>query len=268
MVLTRLSHSGYIQNWVVASVCLSDDLVRRLPGRASFLKSGVSMQGSTATGTSPVATHAVVADDLSDKQRSTLIARVNLVIVGVCILAWMIIALILANTRGSEKHVGAPGTTVTTSATTTTTPAAATAPATNTTRSTTSTTGAKTDESNTSAPSDTVLVALLTIGGILVLSGALYTRLSTVKLGTGFEVTLSPEQAADVAGSVNDKAPAGASQQDITRATAAALEVARSTKRVSQTPLDVDAIEHAAVEGLKVVGLAPPPAHDAAAQRQ
>lgn len=203
------------------------------------------------------ATAAVVADDLTDKSGSALAARMALVAVGVVILAWMIVALILADTRGSEKHAAAPGTAITTSTTTTTATGTGTTPATGTTTATTATTGAKTDESSTSAPSDTVLVALLTIGAILVLCGALYTRLATVKLGTGFEVTLNPEEAQQVADHVAANA-ASAPPADVAHATAAALEIARQNKAVARAGgLSPDALEHAALTGLDIAGVAP-----------
>lgn len=205
------------------------------------------------------ATHAVAADDLAEKRVTTIVARIALFVVGILILAWMVTALVLASTRGSEKHAAAPGTTVTTMTTSTGTTATGTTPSSGSSTSTTTTTGAKVDESSTSPPSDTVLVALLTFGAILILAGALYTRLSSIKLGSGFEVGLTAEEAQAVADHVAANAKT-ASPPEVAHATAAALSIARQSKSKADTPttLSHDEIEKAALTGLDLVGVEAP----------
>jgi hypothetical protein len=193
----------------------------------------------------------VLADQLSPEKKAAP-ARIALLSVGGVLLAWLLISLVLTQTRGSDKHTVTPGGRTSTMSSTTTTPATSTSPAVVTTASTTSTAGGTAQETSDNAPSEGVMLALLATGAVLILAGALYTRLSTIKL-PGAEIGLTPEETAAVAANVVGKAAGGASADDVGHATADALAAATASK--ASPALDPEEIEEAAVAALKKVGI-------------
>jgi hypothetical protein len=98
-----------------------------------------------------------------------------------------------------------------------------------------------------------VLLSLLGTGAILILAGALYTRLSAIKLPGGAEITLTPQEREQVAEHVAERAGPGVSPADVARATAVALPLAHATKLVTGGTLGGSEIEQAAVVGLQTV---------------
>jgi hypothetical protein len=167
---------------------------------------------------------AVVSDDLAGADRSRPF-RIALIAAGVGLLSWMILALVLAQTEGTETRTRTlPGPTSTSHSST-----------------------------STSVPSEAVLLALLATGAVLVLSGALYARLSTIKL-PGAELVLTPEEREGVAAQVAAKASAAATASDLARATATAVDIGQVKKSVAKQLAPSD-IEQAALSGLRIAGL-------------
>lgn len=81
-------------------------------------------------------------------------------------------------------------------------------------------------------PSDTVLEAILATGGVLILVGFLYGRISTIKIPGGGEIDLSADEKQQVASAVATEAAAQhIGTSEIPAMTTAALEAARHRKR-------------------------------------
>jgi len=215
------------------------------------------------------APRAVLADQLAKEQRA-LPARIALIAVGFLLIAWLMVSLVLVQTRGSEKRTSThPASTSTTSMTTTTpavaaspatttSPATAATPASTTTSSKTSTSAGGAKETNDSAPSDTILMGLLTSGAVLILAGALYTRLTTIKLG-GAEIAISPEESAAVAAGVAAHADPHATPEQVAHATVLAINAAQASKVPGSDTVGLtrEAVEEAALTGVHEAGAAP-----------
>jgi len=108
------------------------------------------------------------------------------------------------------------------------------------------------------ATSDAVLLALLGTGTLLILCGALYTRLSVIKLPGGGEIDLSPIEKTAVVAAVAAKlaTPHGVAEpsaSDVAQATTEALDRARTAKNVPGQPLDDDQIDKAVREAAKSI---------------
>ncbi|HYB22161.1 MAG TPA: hypothetical protein VED41_00085 [Solirubrobacteraceae bacterium] len=230
----------------------------------------------------PAAQRAVLSDTLPatpakppTKWREEKPGRTALFTVGIVLLLGFLTGAIVGQTDGTKKTTTTTGGTSTTA--TTTTPSAAKEEAKPTTTTTaskeetkTATSEAKTVETKTvnptsgsgevtkNAPSDTFLLALLGTGVGLVLAGALYSRLTTIKLPGGVELDL--KESAALGAGVADKAAPGASAQQVAAATVVAHEAARATKVATGQKLDDDVIDLAVEEGLKALGIQQPAA--------
>jgi hypothetical protein len=134
----------------------------------------------------------------------------GLIAVGAVLIALFIAGLVLTRTVGSE-----------TTEKTTAPPAGASA-----TTPTDKTTKAK------SFPSDTILTALLSAGGALLLVGALYGRLTSIKV-FGAEFGLAPAETDKVAEKVAEKLK-GEPAEKVAEALPKAFEHARREKRAAE----------------------------------
>lgn len=117
----------------------------------------------------------------------------------------------------------------------------------------------KSVSNTTSVPSEGVSLALLGTGVVLILAGALYTRLTAIKLPGGAEIDLSAEEKTAIVEKVASTATAGAakgaSHDEVARTTAlaldAAFETARTMKLRGNGALGPDAIERSARIGIQ-----------------
>jgi hypothetical protein len=196
----------------------------------------------------------VLPDNLAQERASGRIALFSL---GTLLIVMLVVALVVARTDGGETKAATPGTSTSTTSRTATaeSPATTASKTTAATQASKTTTGASNSTTTTAAgasrtttkstPSEAVLLALLGTGAVLILAGALYARLSVIKLPGGAEIQLSPEERERVIEQVAANAGA-ASPPDVAHAMAAALQLAHTTKTVSGGVLDADGIRQAA----------------------
>jgi len=205
---------------------------------------------------------AVLADDLTAKQEKRFAdpGRLAVFVVGALLLALFVVGVVIAQTDGSKTNKSTPHGVTTSNSETTTTAGSGTTPSTSKTTTTTSTDGGVSDETTKSAPSEGLLLALLGMGVLLVLVGALYSRITTIKLPGGGELVLSPEESQQVTDRVVQKAKeesTAPSASAIAKATSVALQLAHTRKLVASQPLDDRAIEQVAAAGLEAAGVVP-----------
>lgn len=175
-----------------------------------------------------------------------------LVALGSLLIALFVAGLVIARTTGSETTTTAPaGRPGSTSATAAVHTQAAATSTTTTTKST---------------PTEAELLALLGTGVVLVLAGALYSRLSAIKLPGGAEIDLTPEEKTAVAHEVATQAARVAkttspNHEQLAQTTADALDAALDSARLMKLraggTLDTNAIQHSAQLGLQLAA-APP----------
>ncbi len=197
---------------------------------------------------------AALADDLAAQGRSLLNpGRLAVFVVGALLLGLFLVGAVIAQTDGGKSSKSTPRAMTTGSSETTTTGSSGSAPSTTRTTTTTSTDGGVSGETTKNAPSEGLLLTVLGTGVILVLVGALYSRITTIKLPGGAELALSPEETQHVAERVAQKAneqPGAPSASAVANATSAALQLAHTHKLIANRPLDEQAIEQAATAGL------------------
>jgi len=196
----------------------------------------------------------VLPDKLAgERRRARAPGRLALFALGVLLILMLVVALVVARTNGTETRTISPPTSTSTTSYTTTVPRCV--PCRSTPRagsgSTTTATGGTSKTTTKGMPSEAVLLSLLGTGAILVLAGALYNRLSAIKLPGGAEITLTPEEREQVAAKVAEKAGAGADPEAVARATAAALPLAHATKLVTGVALREPEIDQAAAVGVE-----------------
>jgi hypothetical protein len=197
---------------------------------------------------------AVLADELAGG--SPLMVRLVLCALGVLLVALFIAGVVVTRTPGNESTKTTPNAVTTTTGDTTTGAGSGNEAGSSKTTSTTSTEGGVSSEATENAPSEGVLLAVLGTGVLLILVGALYPRLATVKLPGGAELVLTPEESKQVEGHVAAAASPDASQADVFTATSVALQLARTRKLVTRQALDEPAIEQVASVALEASGLA------------
>jgi uncharacterized membrane protein len=134
----------------------------------------------------------------------------------------------------------------------TTTPAAASSTGTTSTVTQASAESTKTTEAKT-GPSDTLLTGILGAGAVLILVGALYSRVTSIKV-LGAEVGLAPNETDETVKKVTEKLK-GESAEKAAEAIPVALEKARAEKQKSQrvelSDSDIDQIASGAVESVR-----------------
>jgi hypothetical protein len=154
--------------------------------------------------------------------------KTSLVVLGLVLIALFLVGLVLARVWGTE--------TVETSTPT----------------STTATQVTKTTEAK-ELPSDTLLTALLATGGILVLLGLLYTRITAIKVPGGGEITfIKPEEKEQVkekvTAAIEEKKAAGAtvSEADAAKVAVDALaNLAEQKKQITTGPAPSEVVDSA-----------------------
>jgi hypothetical protein len=176
--------------------------------------------------------------------------RVAIFALGAVLLALFVAGAVIAQTEGSETRKTTPE-----AKTTTTSSGEAKKEASGPTTSTT-TSGAITEtETRTTTPQEGVLLALLATGALLVLVGALYSRITTIKVPGGGELVLSPEETKAVSDTIETTVAAGAPAADVARATSAAVLLADTHKRIAAKPLEQADFDAIAAEALRSTGV-------------
>jgi cytoskeletal protein RodZ len=197
---------------------------------------------------------------LADTAQRKVPGRWALLWVGLLLISLFIAGVVLERTVGSETKT-TPAAAAT--ASTTTSPAKTSAPA-----ETAATSSQKASETSTSSdtttkalPAEGVLLALLGTGVALVLTSALYTRISAIKLPGGAEIDLSNEEkqqvSKEVAQQVAAKAAPTTTPEQLAQATASAydlaLDAARTLKLRTGGRLDAPALHKAVQVGVQHV---------------
>jgi hypothetical protein len=199
----------------------------------------------------PPPSSAVLADDLGKQGAApTAPGRTALFVLGLALVALCVAGLVIAFTNGNETKTTSPQA-LTSSTSTTRTAGTAT-----TTTATTTTGRGVSKMTSKSTPSEGVLLALLGTGAVIALAGALYTRLSAIKLPGGAELSLTPQETEHIAANVAEKASPEAAPRDVAAATATALQFAQASKTIAKGTLDEQIIEDAASVGLTRTGAA------------
>jgi kumamolisin len=175
--------------------------------------------------------------------------RIALSLIGALLIGLFVLGAYLDEHDGGQTRTTTPASHSSTTTSTTTNGATSSTTTTATTAQAVSRTTSKT------APSEGVLLAVLGTGVGLLLVGALYNRLASIKAGA-FELSLTPEERAQVVAQVAESADPSASGPAMARATAAALEVAQAAKLATPAgALDETAVAKAAKAGLDTAGV-------------
>ncbi len=191
----------------------------------------------------------VNANTLDARGSKSAPGRIALSLIGVLMIGLFVLGAYL------DEHNGSQTKTTTPMSLSSTTSSTAKSGITSSTRTTTTASPAVSRTTSKDAPSEGVLLALLGTGVGLLLVGALYNRLASLKVGT-FELSLTPEEKAQVAAQVADRADPSASAPAVAQATVAALEVAHAAKLVTPVgALDQAAVAEAAKAGLDTAGV-------------
>lgn len=155
-------------------------------------------------------------------------AKKSLVWIGAVLIAMFVIGVAVARLVGSESEETSSPTTDTT----------ATAQVTKTTKT-------------KDLPSDTLLTAVLATGGVLIVVGLLYSRISAIKLPGGGEITLTTEEKEKVAAKVAEKVSEGRVEAEAApQVTLAALDQLTIEKQAAVAPQLPDAQVEATVEAV------------------
>lgn len=173
-------------------------------------------------------------------QPSHVPGRWVLVLAGTLLIGLFVAGLIVSHTAGSET-------------TKTTIPSAAASKGSGSSSGKSSAGASVTRTTTKSVPSEGELLALLGTGAVLVLAGALYSRLSAIKLPGGAEIDLSPEEkdaiATEVATQATQAAEAtGATHEEVAHTTAQALATATDSARAMKLRSGGGNLNHAAIQ--------------------